>query len=247
MRTPQHDRALTPTASKQDAEPERRCILTGDRDARAGLIRLALSPGGDLVPDIMARAPGRGAWIGVNRATLENAIAKGKIKGALARAFKGEPVRYQPDLPAQIDDAFRRTLLSQLGLASKAGALLTGAEKIDVAARSGQVRLLCHAADAADDGRRKRDQSWRVGEEAEGSGKAGRILPVDRTALSVALGRDNAVHVAIIDAGWAARLTALLDRWRDFAGSASGDTTAGQADPDHKSIADPAIDADTAV
>ena len=260
MRTPHNDPELTPTSPVPDGDeirvpdegsrapkpvrklaadadgPERRCILSGDHGAREGLVRLALSPDGVLVPDIMARAPGRGAWIGVDRATLDAAIAKGKMKGAVARAFKGAPATVPADLGLQIDSAFHRTLMAQLGLAAKAGALLTGAEKVDVAARSGQVALLCHASDAADDGRRKRDQSWRVGEDAEGSGMTGRVLPVDRTALSVALGRDNAVHIAIIDAGWGERLTALLDRWHHFAGSSMGlmgsdATTTGKTPP----------------
>ena len=98
--------------------------------------------------------------------------------------------------------------------------MLTGADKVDGAARSGQVAALFHAADAAEDGRRKRDQSWRVGEDAEGSGQRGRILPIDRARLSIALGRDNAVHLAIIDRRWGLRLTKLLDRWQDYAGSA---------------------------
>lgn len=222
---------------RADADaPERRCILSGEHDARDALVRLALSPDGVIVPDIMARAPGRGAWIGVDRPALEIAISKGKMKGALARAFKGAPVTIPADLAEQIDTAFHRTLMAQLGLAAKAGVLLTGAEKVDVAARSGDVALLCHASDAADDGRRKRDQSWRVGEDAEGSGMTGRLLPVDRTALSVALGRDNAVHIAIIDAGWGERLTALLDRWHRYAGSSMGHaghdaTTTGTSTP----------------
>lgn len=251
MRTPHNDPELTPTSPSPDGEvtrvpgeesrapdarapkpvrklaadadgPERRCILSGEHGSREALVRLALSPDGTLVPDIMARAPGRGAWISVDRPTLETAIIKGKMKGAVARAFKGAPVSIPADLGEQIDKAFLRTLMAQLGLAAKAGVLLTGAEKVDVAARSGQVALLCHASDAADDGRRKRDQSWRVGEDAEGSGMTGRMLPVDRTALSVALGRDNAVHIAIIDAGWGERLTALLDRWHHFAESSMG-------------------------
>jgi hypothetical protein len=234
MRTPRNDQPVTtdtpPAVRGRGAhEPERRCILSGENDARDALVRLALSPDGDLVPDIMARAPGRGAWIGVDRPTLENAIAKGKLRGALARAFKGAPVSIPDDLPDGIDTAFRRAFLSQIGLAAKAGALLTGAEKVDAAARSGVVALLAHASDAADDGRRKRDQSWRVGEDAEGSTMAGMILPVDRGALSVALGRENAVHIAIIDAGWGERLSALLDRWQRFAGWSRGSGTGPDA------------------
>lgn len=203
-------------------QPERRCILSGEHDERAALVRLALSPDGDLLPDIMARAPGRGAWVGVDRDTLALAIAKGKLKGAVARAFKGAPARFSDDLPQQIADGFLRHFLAQLGLAAKANVLLSGAERIDQAARSGAVRLLGHASDAAEDGRRKRDQSWRVGEDKEGSALAGHILPVDRNTLSVALGRDNVVHIAITDAAWAKRFEILLDRWNRFTGSAKG-------------------------
>lgn len=219
MRNPRNERV---SSSSVDEAPERKCILSGVKDARDALIRLALSPDGLIVPDVMARAPGRGAWIGVDRPTLEIAVQKGKLKSALARAFKGERVAVPDDLAAVIGAAFQREVLALLGLAAKAGVLLTGAAKVDVAARSGTVAMLLHASDAADDGRSKRDQSWRVGEEAEGSGMAGHILPIDRTALSVALGRDNAVHVAIIDAGWAERLETLLQRWHRFAGSSRG-------------------------
>ena len=45
--------------------PERKCILSGEHGARDKLIRLALSPDGEVLPDVRARAPGRGAWIGV--------------------------------------------------------------------------------------------------------------------------------------------------------------------------------------
>src|SRR5690349_15133488 len=68
--------------------PERTCILTRRTASREELIRLALGPDGEVAPDVRARAPGRGAWIGVGRAELDQANAKGKLKGALARAFK---------------------------------------------------------------------------------------------------------------------------------------------------------------
>src|SRR3546814_8232152 len=57
-------------------EPIRRCILSGERDERGRLIRLALSPDGLVLPDAAARAPGRGAWLAPDRAALENAISR---------------------------------------------------------------------------------------------------------------------------------------------------------------------------
>jgi hypothetical protein len=57
-----------------------------------------------------------------------------------------------------------------------------------------------------------------VGEEAEGSGLRGVTLPLDRAALSVALGRDNVVHLALTDRAAAERLSAPLQRLLRYLG-----------------------------
>ncbi|MFM6950805.1 MAG: DUF448 domain-containing protein [Novosphingobium sp.] len=221
MRDP-HNEPLGSDTSKQSAggEPERRCILTGDNGSRDDLLRLAISPDGLVLPDALARAPGRGAWIGVSRADLETAIAKGKLKGALARAFKGAALDIPADLPAKIEAALLRAFTDRLGLEYKSGRLLVGSDRIAENARMGKVAWLAHAADASEDGSRKLDQAWRVGEEREGSGMAGTTLPLDREALSVALGRDNVVHLALTDHAAAERIGAPLRRLLRFLGRA---------------------------
>ncbi|HJO67397.1 MAG TPA: DUF448 domain-containing protein, partial [Sphingomonas sanguinis] len=143
--------------------PVRRCILSGAHDARPHLIRLALAPDGRVLPDVRAKAPGRGGWIGVTRGELETAIAKGKLKGALARAFKTGEFTIPDDLPDLITAALERNALDRLGLESRSGMLLTGSDKIATAARSGQLHALYHASDAGDDVCRKLAQTWRVG------------------------------------------------------------------------------------
>ena len=99
----------------------------------------------------------------------------------------------------------------------------SGSDRIAESARAGKVAWLAHAADAAEDGSRKLDQAWRVGQEAEGTGLRGVTLPLDRAALSVALGRDNVVHLALTDAKAAERVSAALQRLLHFLGRA--DTT----------------------
>jgi predicted RNA-binding protein YlxR (DUF448 family) len=200
----------------QTEGPERRCILSGEHEAREGLIRLAISPDGDVLPDVLARAPGRGAWIGVTRSELETAIAKGKLKGALTRAFKGTALRIPDELPAMIEAALIRAVTDRLGLELRAGKILTGSDRIAEHARGGQVTWLAHAADAAPDGSRKLDQAWRVGREEEGSGMTGVTLPLDRAALSVALGRENVVHLAMTESAAAKRLNIPLVRLLHF-------------------------------
>lgn len=205
------------------AEPERKCILSGEHGARDDLVRLAISPPQEdgrcvVLPDALARAPGRGAWLGVNRAALETAMANGKLKGALARAYKGEPLSIPADLGARIEAALIRAVLDRLGLEQRSGKLLTGSDRIAEKARAGQVAWLAHAADAGEDGSRKLAQAWRVGEDAEGSGRSGITLPLDRATLSVALGRDNVVHLALTDPAAASRVAVPLARLMRFLG-----------------------------
>ncbi|MDI1294632.1 MAG: DUF448 domain-containing protein [bacterium] len=200
---------------------ERKCILSGDRADPDRLVRLAIGPEGQVLPDIRAKAPGRGAWIGVSRPVLEQAIAKGKLKGALARSFKSGELSIADDLAERIETGLRQDLLNRLGLEGKASMLLTGTEKIDVACRKGMVKLLLHAGDAAADGNRKLDQALRVGQEAEGTDLAGLVLPVDRNALSMAMGRDNVVHIAVTDSRAALRLRAALGRLESYLGCAT--------------------------
>lgn len=201
---------------------ERRCILSGDRADPEGLVRLALGPDGQVAVDPRAKAPGRGAWIGVTRPVLEKALANSKLKGALIRAFKTSDIVIPEDLAERIDAALRDALLDRLGLEAKASMLLTGSAKIEDAARRGNVVQLYHAADARPDGSRKLDQALRVGQEAEGTDMAGIVLPVGRDALSKAMGRENVVHIAVTNQKAAARLQSALGRWQIYLGCANG-------------------------
>lgn len=231
MRNPRNE-----TLTDDRHVPERKCILSGEHAARDDLVRLALSPDGALLPDVRAKAPGRGAWLGVDRAALEQAQAKGRLKGALARAFKGAAVTVPDDLGAKIEAALRQQALDRLGLEARAGNVVTGAERIDVAARRGEVALLIHAADAGEDGRRKLDQAWRAGREEGAEPAQGLVFPLDRTILSLALGRQNVVHIALTDRAAAARVRHALQRWRTFIGSEARLGAAAAGTPDASAV-----------
>jgi len=192
-----------------------------------------LSPDGEVAPDVRAKAPGRGAWIGVGRAALDTAIAKGKLKAGLARTFKTSEIVIPADLSDRIAAALRLAALDRLGLEARSGMLLNGSEKIESAARQGKVHLLIHAADAGEDGNRKLDQAWRVGGGAHATQRQGLVFPEDRTILSMALGRENVVHVALTDPAAARRVSHAIDRWLTFidpdAGLEGGDFARGSA------------------
>ncbi|ONF95604.1 DUF448 domain-containing protein [Sphingomonas jeddahensis] len=200
------------------SDPIRTCILSREESPRDGLIRLVLAPDGRVLPDVRAKAPGRGAWIGVDSAEFATAQAKGKLRGALARAFKTGDFTVPDDLPALTAAALERNALDRLGLEARSGMLLTGSDRIGEAARAGKLHALYHAADASEDGRRKLAQAWRVGSDKEGSGLGGLVLPIPRPILSMALGRENVVHIGVTDRMAAGRLGEALDRWRRFIG-----------------------------
>ena len=218
---PRHRKSVRGEACASQSTPERKCILTGEHASRDSLLRLAISPEGLVLPDPHAKAPGRGAWIGVSRAELETALAKGQLKGALARAFKGAALELPADLPDRAQHALTKAFLDRLGLELRAGNLVLGTSRIDEQARTGRAELLLHASDASEDGRKKLDQAWRVGRDAEGSGERGTVLPLDRAALSVALGRDNVVHLALASPASAERVNSVLRRLMQFRGEES--------------------------
>jgi uncharacterized protein len=198
--------------------PERKCVLTGAHGAPAAFIRLALSPENTIMPDVRARAPGRGAWIAVGMEELQAAMGK-KLRGALLRAFKLSNINIAADLPAQIAQALEQNALQRLGLENRAGHLLFGQEKINAAARAGQVHLLYHAYDSAEDGRGKLDQALRVGaRDWELEARPTQVVNASRDTLSLALGRENVVHIAVTDARAAQRLAQDFTRWHNFTG-----------------------------
>lgn len=221
----------TPSAVIEDRAgaghvPERKCILTGAHGERASLIRLALGPDGAVWPDLAAKLPGRGAWIVADRAVLETAIAKGKLKGAVARAFR-QPVEVPTDLADRLAAGLERRSLDRLGLEHRAGHLIFGSDKLNDWCRAGRVHLLLHAADAADDGVSKLNQAFRAG---EGRMDAVILLPAGRDALSRALGRENMVHSGVTDGKAAARIATDVARWAAFLGT-SGIVGDGRDDP----------------
>jgi len=212
LRTRPNETADSLELQREPHVPERTCVLTRRKGTKDELIRLALGPDGTVAPDVRARAPGRGAWIGVARAELDTANAKGRLKAALSRAFKASQLDVPADLGERTSMALRQAALDRLGMEARAGNLINGFDRIEAAARSGKVRLLIHAADAGEDGNRALDQAGRVG----GGDAWGVIFPEGRTILSMALGRENVVHIALTDPAAASRVRHALSRWRAF-------------------------------
>lgn len=217
------ERARDESRLDPDTGPERRCILSGAHGERVALIRLVRAPDGQILPDLGAKLPGRGAWLAPDRAAILKALHNGKLKGACARAFRTGEIAVEPSLIDLLDTGLERRALDRLGLERKAGNLLFGAEKIADAIAAGKVHALLHAGDAADDGVRWLDNALaRID-----PGSYCMSLPISRAQLSLALGRENVVHIAAIDSEAAERLTRDAARWRSYWGDAAPGHWAG--------------------
>ena len=96
--------------------------------------------------------------------------------------------------------------------------------------------MLIHAGDAGEDGCKRLDQAWRVG----GGEPQGMIFPEGRTILSMALGRENVVHLALTDPAAATRVGHALSRWRAFCDPDRGPDGGLDAAMEDRSTAQPA-------
>lgn len=172
-------------------EPERTCIVTREARSPEGLIRFVVGPDGTVVPDLKHKLPGRGAWVMADAETVRQAVRK----RLFARAFKA-PVKVPERLAEDIDEALRQDLRQALALANKAGAVTSGFAKVEAAIAGGGVAALVHAAEAAEDGRRKLAGALR-----KRFGDAISAVPVvdelTGPELDLALGRPNVIHAAV--------------------------------------------------
>jgi len=107
--------------------PERQCLVCRKRAARDTLVRLVLSPAGEVVADLGHRLPGRGGHCCPTRACLTAAIRR----PLLSRAFRTDvdapaPEPWLSHLAAQA----QQDLLNLLGLYAKGGVAIAGAERL---------------------------------------------------------------------------------------------------------------------
>ena len=145
MAKPDHDS----DTHDPDNGPERRCIVTGDVQPKAGLIRFVIGPEGQVVPDILGKLPGRGMWVTADRVVLEQAK-----RGQFARSAK-KPVTVPDGLVDEIEKQLVRRVVDLIALARKAGLAIAGFEKVKDWLANGVVRVLLQASDGSERGKTK--------------------------------------------------------------------------------------------
>ncbi len=175
---------------------ERQCALTREAKPIDDLMRFALSPDGVIMPDVDAKAPGRGVWISLSSKAVEEAVSK----KAFARSLK-EAVSVPQDLAQMARSRLEQRLLGALGLCRKAGQLVTGATKVRAAIDNQSIIALLTSTDAAPDGRQKMVGALRSIADIK---TVAHFELMTSEQMGLSLGLENVIHAALIE-GSAAR------------------------------------------
>lgn len=197
------------TLQKQKEKPQRSCLgcrKSRDRDA---LIRYVLSPHGELAVDIESKLPGRGAYTCVSQTCLQAALKQRQF----SRAFKREVVTAAPDeMTAQVGGTMQRRILGYIGLANKAGQVISGGSLVSDAIRGGHKPGLILVAT---------DVSGAIGEKIELLAAVHHVACIrilEKDDFGAILGKAPRSAIAIRAGGFVAQLTYEIERYRNFLG-----------------------------
>lgn len=213
------DEALhEPSGKGGSSTRERRCVVSGEVLPDAQLMRFAADPDGNVVPDVAASLPGRGMWVRADKGSVMTAVTKNLFSKSAKTALKAGA-----DLADRVERLLVQRMLSDLGLARRAGQAVFGFDNV-LRALDEKVppALLIEASDGAADGRRKLAGS------AYARGlKIHTIEALTSTELSLALGRENVIHAALKPGRLAERLIFDAGRLRGFRSMSQAKKSAG--------------------
>ncbi|ARE40659.1 putative nucleic-acid-binding protein implicated in transcription termination [Rhodovulum sp. P5] len=179
-------------AAKAKDGPERRCIVTGEVQPKAGLIRFVVAPDGQIVPDLLGKLPGRGIWVSADRDALQTAMKK----RLFARAAR-QQVAVAEDLLQVLEAGLLRRVTEGLALARKAGQAVAGYEKVKAWLDTGQAAVLIQAHDGSARGKSKLKPPRR---------NDGYIGCLSSSELGLAFGRESVIHGALATGGLTERV-----------------------------------------
>lgn len=178
---------MTRGGREKDREiAERRCLVTGEVQPKAGLIRFVAGPDGMVVPDLAEKLPGRGFWVTADPAALQKAADKGLFSRG-AKAHVTPPA----DLVAGIEAALARRVVELISLTRKSGKAVAGFEKVKEWLAGGRARVLFQASDGSERGKGK---LW--------TPTGGRWFGcLTASELGLAFGRVHVIHSALAPGG----------------------------------------------
>lgn len=182
---------------------ERKCIATGEVQPKYGLVRFAIGPDGQLVPDIMEKLPGRGMWVSADRSALELAAQK----NLFSRSAK-QPVTGVQEAVALVEPLMARRVTDLISLARKSGSAVAGYEKVKDWLIKEVAEVLIQSSDGSERGKSKLSTphygsfiGWLTSDE-----------------LGAAFGRQTVIHCALASGGLCSSIVSEANRLRGLRG-----------------------------
>jgi predicted RNA-binding protein YlxR (DUF448 family) len=201
------------TGRNNEQKPQRSCLGCRETRDKERLIRFVLSPQGEVLPDLDVKLPGRGAYTCVSARCLETAVRQRLFN----RAFKRE-VSHLPaeQMKALVTSLMRERILGYLGLANRAGKIISGSSLVSDAIRSKiKPGLILVAVDI----------SGAIGEKIDVLAavhkiRSDRVLTKDD--FGAILGKAPRSALAVRQGGFVARIVKEIERYRNFLGEVQG-------------------------
>lgn len=172
------------------------------------MLRFVVGPERQIVPDLMAKLPGRGIWLSARRDVLETA----RMKNAFARAARA-PVVVPPDLLDAVEAGLTRRVSELLGLARRAGQANYGFERAREWLHKERAGIVIQARDGSAEERARF---------LSGRRHVATATPLSSAALGAVFGRDHVVHVVVAPGRLADALRLETDRLAGIAGPGGG-------------------------
>lgn len=188
-------------------EPQRTCVACREARDKEELIRFVLDPDRNVVPDILGKLPGRGAYACTRQRCVLTAVAKRQF----ARSFRGE-VRCAPgeDIVRQVAALFEERLASYLSLANKAGKVVSGSDMVmEALRRPKKPGVVLIASDIST------DIGAKVVFLAERAGVDHYIL-FDKDRIGALIGKGARSVVAVGASGFVEVIRKEMQRYRSF-------------------------------
>jgi predicted RNA-binding protein YlxR (DUF448 family)/ribosomal protein L7Ae-like RNA K-turn-binding protein len=194
---------------KHNEKPQRSCLACRQTRDKDSLIRFVLSPQSEVLPDLESKLPGRGAYTCVSEQCLR-AVLKHR---QFSRAFKCEVITVPPDeMAGQVAGIMHGRILGYLGLANRAGKVISGGSMVSEAIRGAQKPGLILVA---------KDVSASIGDKIVSLAAVHRIACIHimtKDDFGAILGKAPRSAVAVRAGGFVVQLRHEIERYRNFLG-----------------------------
>jgi predicted RNA-binding protein YlxR (DUF448 family)/ribosomal protein L7Ae-like RNA K-turn-binding protein len=194
---------------KQLDKPQRSCLACRQARDKGTLLRFVLSPQGEVVPDLESKLPGRGAYTCISTHCLQTALKQRQF----SRAFKREIISLVPDeMVVQVAGIMHGRILGYIGLANRAGKVVSGGSMVSDAVRSIHKPGLVLIA---------KDVSASIGDKIVSLATVHHIACLNilsKDDFGAILGKAPRSAIAIKAGGFVAQLKNEIERYRNFLG-----------------------------